>query len=64
MPALRAGRRLAREGIFASFVAGLKKKKIHESLYSQYNLSQQIKPGTSYYTFRLHEILKWHTKPI
>ena len=35
MPASRAGRRLAREGIFASFVAGLKKKKIHESLYSQ-----------------------------
>jgi hypothetical protein len=27
MPASRAGRRLAREGIFASFVAGQKKKK-------------------------------------
>src|SRR5690606_28199603 len=30
MLASRAGRRLAREGIFASFVAGQKKKKIHE----------------------------------
>ena len=37
----------SREGIFASFVAGQKKKKIHESLSSQQTLSPQTKPRTS-----------------
>jgi hypothetical protein len=31
----------SRDGIFASFVAGQKKKKNHESAYSQYTLSHQ-----------------------